>query len=97
MAEICEEIGIMMKTICIITQSLSGGGAEKIAVNLIKRWVEKGIFVHLNALINVQEYNYLISVKVKLHNVSVFRVRNSIFALVRYIINLRSDVVFSVI
>ena len=67
--------------LCIVTPSFSGGGAEKVAVNLANQYAENGIDVSLLVFINSGPYKDQLSRKVKLIDLDVARARYGIFKL----------------
>ena len=82
--------------IVIVTPSLSGGGAEKVAVNLSNWWATKGHEVHLIVLLESLDYIGQVANAVEVHRLKQSRLRYSVFALRRSIRKIEGDVVLCV-
>jgi len=83
--------------ICIVTPSLSGGGAEKVAVNLANHYAESGKDTTLLVFINKGPYKSHLSDKVKVVDLSVTRSRYAIFKLRSALLKIDPTHVVSVI
>ena len=71
---------IKMK-ICIVTPTLSGGGAQKVAVNLANEWSQQGLNVELIVLRNTGVYFAQVGDKVNLTVLGVKRIRYALIPL----------------
>lgn len=71
--------------ISIITPSLNGGGAEKVAVNLANHYANSGYNVDLVVFKLIGPYQSLVSNKVNLVNLNVSRTRYVLFKIRDYI------------
>lgn len=83
--------------ICIITPSFSGGGAEKVAVNLANQYAEEGIDTTLLVFVNKGPYKNHLSNRVSVVDLSVSRSRYAIFKLRRVLDKIAPTHVISVI
>lgn len=82
--------------LCIITPSLSGGGAEKVAINLANYYSTNGLDVHLLSLKDSTPYKNLIHPNVNFSTFGVSRARQSFFNLRRFIKNMGFTHVLSI-
>jgi len=71
--------------LCIVTPSLAGGGAERIAVNLANYYTKKGVETTLIAIRGEGPYKSQISPKVKFIDLNVSRVRYSLWRIYKEI------------
>ena len=85
-----------MKKILIITPALSGGGAERVAVNLANEWRQMGCAVDLLSIRYINDYEGAIHPDVTVHTIGSRRVRYSIFALRSRIREIDPDMILSV-
>lgn len=83
--------------ISIITPSLNGGGAEKVAVNLANHYASSGYCVDLVVFSLVGPYQALIGENVNLVNLGVARSRYVFFEIRRYLRSNSSALILSVI
>lgn len=87
----------MTDRILIVTPSLSGGGAEKVAINLANEWGRQGHEIHLTSIRDISDYSHLLSSDVGYSCLGAPRVRYSIPALNRHIRRIRPKRILSVI
>lgn len=83
--------------ISIITPSLNGGGAEKVAVNLANYYASTGHNVDLVVFKLIGPYQLMVSDKVNLVNLDVTRTRYAFFKIRSYLKNNQNARVLSVI
>lgn len=83
--------------ICIVTPTLSGGGAQKVAVNLANEWAQKGLKVELLVLRNTGVYFDQVSNKVCINVLGIKRIRFALLPLWLQLTKSKPDVVLSVI
>ncbi len=84
-------------SISILTPGLSGGGAQKVAINLANEWSRLGLDVELLVLKSSGAYFDQISSEVKITIFDSKKVRYSVFALYRHFIKTKPSIVLSVI
>lgn len=84
------------KKILIITPALSGGGAERVAVNLANEWRQKKCAVTLLSIRDINDYMSAIHPGVRVLTIGARRVRYSIFELRRKIREIDPDMILSV-
>lgn len=82
---------------CIITPSFSGGGAEKVAVNLANQYAGEGIDTSLVVFSNKGPYRSHLDKKVNLVDLRVSRSRYAIFKLRKTLMNQSPTHIISVI
>jgi glycosyltransferase involved in cell wall biosynthesis len=87
----------MMERICILVPSFSGGGAEKVAINLANYFASEDFNVDLVSLISVGPYRKQVLPIVKLVDINSTRSRYSVFALRKYLLKFKPSKVLSVI
>lgn len=85
------------KKISIVTPSLNGGGAEKIAVNLANHFAELGYSVDLVVFKLIGPYQSLVSGSVQIINLDVSRTRYVLFKTRSYLKKNQNAMVLSVI
>jgi glycosyltransferase involved in cell wall biosynthesis len=83
--------------ICIVTPTLSGGGAQKVAVNLANEWSQQGLNVELLVLRNTGVYFEQVSDRVQLTVLGVKRIRYALIPLGIRLASSNPDIVLSVI
>lgn len=88
---------LVKKKISIITPSLNGGGAEKVAVNLANHFADSDYSVDLVVFKLIGPYQSLVNKKVNLVNLSVSRTRYVFFRIRKYLRTNREARVLSVI
>jgi glycosyltransferase involved in cell wall biosynthesis len=81
--------------ITIILPNLSGGGAERLHVNLANNWVMKGFDVEFVLLKNEGELISLLAPKISVVNLDVSRIRSSIIPLVLHLRKSSSKIVLA--
>lgn len=86
-----------MTKIAIVTPSLNGGGAEKVAVNLANYYAETGCSVDLVTFSLSGPYKALVSSKVKIVDLKVSRLRYAFFKIRSYLKHNTGAVIISVI
>lgn len=86
-----------MSSLVILSPSLSGGGAEKVAVNLANHWAVSGHDVNLITLVRDDDYKSLLNSDVAYHDINAGRLRYSLVKLARCLSKLKPDAVLSVI
>ena len=86
-----------MEKIVIITPSLNGGGAEKVAVNLANYYASVGYTVDLVVFKLIGSYQSLVNDQVNLVNLNVSRTRYVFFKVRNYLKNNQNARVLSVI
>lgn len=87
----------MTDRILILTPSLSGGGAEKVAINLANEWARQGLDIHLTSIRDIADYSNLLLRDVEYRSLGASRARYSIPALNRHIRRIRPTRILSVI
>lgn len=87
----------MSEKILILTPSLSGGGAEKVAINLANEWGRQGHDTYLTSIKDISDYSHLVSDDVAFSCLGAGRLRGSIFALIRHIQHIQPARILSVI
>lgn len=83
------------KKIIIILPNLSGGGAERLHVNLANDWLNRGFEVHLILINKKGELIELLSNKIKIIDLAVTRLRKSIIPLAFHIKKINPDIVLA--
>lgn len=86
-----------MNKICIVTPSLRGGGAEKVAVNLANQYADDGYLVDLVVINASGPYLSLVGNNVNLINFNVSRIRLALMPMRRYLFENQSSFILSVI
>lgn len=86
-----------MTDICIVSPSLSGGGAERVAVNLANYFASVSMSVDLVLLITRDDYKNDVSDDVRVVELRKSRVRYSLLSLRKYIRRARPECILSVI
>src|SRR5690554_5098318 len=71
--------------LCIISASFSGGGAEKVAINLANHYSKVGVDVHLLVLKDVGPYRGLVDAGVDLSVFGVGKTRQSFYRLIKFL------------
>lgn len=84
-------------SISILTPGLSGGGAQKVAINLANEWSRLGLDVELLVLKSSGAYFDQIGSKVKVTIFDSKKVSYSVFALYKHFIKTKPNIVLSVI
>ena len=87
----------MADRILILTPSLSGGGAEKVAINLANEWAHQGLDTHLTSIRDIADYSHLLSRDVEYSCLGASRVRYSVPALIRHLRHIGAKRILSVI
>lgn len=86
--------------ICIVLPSLSGGGAERLHINLIKDWLENGHDVTLISLLKADEkedITSLVPTKCSLIRFEKERLRDSIPMIIKHFLFNKYDVILAAI
>jgi glycosyltransferase involved in cell wall biosynthesis len=86
---------MISKKIIIILPNLSGGGAERLHVNLANDWVCRGYDVYFILLKKKGELISLLSHKIIIIDLDVSRLRKSIIPLKRHIKKIQPDIVLA--
>ena len=74
-----------MSKISIILPNLKFGGAEKLHLNLVKSWSEKGFDVEFILMQRTGEYLHLVPKEIKVISFEVLRLNKIIFPLIKYL------------
>lgn len=81
-----------MKNISIVLPTLSGGGAERLHLNLAREWLAAGIGVEFVLLRREGELLDLVPEGATIHDLNVPRIRSSVLPLRRYLVSKRPDI-----
>lgn len=87
----------MKKKIMILTPALSGGGAEKVAINLANKWVSMKHEVVIVSMKKIDDYRQLVSKEVKVIYLGTTRLRYLIISLRKLVLEIRPSHIVSVI
>lgn len=85
------------KRLMIITPALTGGGAEKVAVNLAAQWADQGHDVSLVSMRDVSDYDHLIPPAVTVRSLGAKRARFAFLAVRRVIRDVKPHGILSVV
>jgi len=78
--------------ISIILPSLQGGGAEKVAVNLLNHWHRAGLQVEIVLMQREGELLRTVDPQINIYTLNVSRIRHSILPLIKYFYQRRPNV-----
>lgn len=85
----------MKKKVAILVPSLRGGGAERVIVNIVRYLNHEKFDVKLIVLKKEGPYVSLLPQNLDVIDLNTYRVRNSLFKLIRELNNFKPDVIFS--